>query len=324
MNIGIVTTYDEINYGAFFQALFLKLFLEEEGHSAFFIINPKEKYNFAERRLVYGGRNPFTLVKVMQKIWKFKSAKSTYLNEIKVNSKEFDNLDLLIFGSDEIWNIENCISAHANEFFFGEFTDAKKISYAASAGSSKNLSSYKRSLRDFKMLMVRDENTMALLKSIGLESKKVVDPTLLIECPEYLTFDSVKRNRPYLLYYCVNQCDEFLEGAKKAAQMNDLDLISVGYKHSNLKNYINVGPNEWLNMIRGADIVYTDMFHGAIFASKFKKRLSLRVTEYRRNKMNDLVQTLNLHQNVWKGHSNAPYAAVATTAEKLINASTLR
>ena len=85
MNIGIVTTYDEITM-AFFQALFLKLFLEEEVILLLLLIQRK-KYNCGKETGLWRAKSLY-LVQVMQKIWKFKSAKSTYLNEIKVNSKE--------------------------------------------------------------------------------------------------------------------------------------------------------------------------------------------------------------------------------------------
>ena len=305
MNIGIVTTHDEINYGAFFQALFLKLFLEEHGHRVWFITNPHKSYTSAERRAVFGGKNPITKLKIIQKIWRFKIAQRQFMEETHIGSKIYDELDCLIFGSDEIWNVDNCVSQEANRFFMGDFSTKRKISYAASAGSAKSLDDYASYLRAYDKIFVRDENTKRLLKSNNICAEKVLDPTLLIDIPKSITRDIYSHHRNIVVYYCVNQNHDFYKSAKEYALSIGAELVSIGYKHPNAKNLIGVGPIEWLEIMNNSHAVFTDMYHGTIFAAKLQKKLSVNVTEYRRNKMTDLINNLSLWNNVWSKGSSA-------------------
>ena len=305
MNIGIVTTHDEINYGAFFQALFLKLFLEEQGHKVWFLKNPHKSYTSAERRAVFGGKSPITKFKIIQKITRFKIARAQFMDETHIGSKIYNELHCIIFGSDEIWNVDNCVSQAANLFFMGGFSEKRKISYAVSAGSAKSIADYAGYLKAFEKILVRDENTKRLLRSNNIDAEKVVDPTLLIDIPKSIMRNITNLKRNIVVYYCVNQNHDLYKSAKEYALSIGAELVSIGYKHPNAKNIIGIGPIEWLEIMNNSNAVFTDMYHGTIFAAKLQKRLTVNVTEYRRSKMTDLINNLSLLDNVWSKGATA-------------------
>ena len=174
-----------------------------------------------------------------------------------------------------------------------------------SDGTAKSLDDYASYLRAYDKIFVRDENTKRLLKSNNIGAEKVLDPTLLIDIPKSITRDIYSHQRNIVVYYCVNQNHDFYKSAKEYALSIGAELVSIGYKHPNAKNLIGIGPIEWLEIMNNSRAVFTDMYHGTIFAAKLQKKLSVNVTEYRRNKMTDLINNLSLWNNVWSKGSSA-------------------
>lgn len=295
--IGIITTYDEINFGAYLQAYSLFTFIQNLGFDVELINYKSNQYRLAEFKSTFNTKNPIYFCKLLLKYFKFKAA----LNKLKVSKRlnsdleiDLQGYDLIVYGSDEIWNLDNCLGGIVDLYYFGGNTKTKKISYAASFGStslnSLKLDSVKSILSEFNSITVRDDNSALIIKTIKLDCNIVLDPTFLIHPP--IKTSSVQLDK-YIFYYCVS-ADEMLDSEVASyATKNNLEIVSFGYKHKKFKNIIGIDPFEWLNYLANAHVVITNMYHGTIFSLIHSKKLAVHMTDYRINKLGSLLKLLN-------------------------------
>lgn len=300
MKIGIVTTYDEVNFGAYLQAYCLYNILAKYGDVKF--INYKSKiYRWAEFKATFFIKNPFYLIKVVFKYLKFKQDLKHLSVTKKINHiQDIDALeyDLIFFGSDEIWNVQNCLGGVIDTYYFGKNINAKKISYAASFGSTTSIDrKFKSLLENFEYISVRDQNSKSLLENENLKNiKLVLDPTFLFDPNP----KKIKKMDPYIMYYCVNHNIDVDNELSEFALKNNLKIYSIGYKSKCFKNIISVSPLEWVSFISNSLYVVTDMFHGTIFSIKYKKQFVTIFSEYRKNKLGHLISNFNLENQVYE------------------------
>ena len=113
MKVGIVTTFDEINFGAYLQAYSLQKHIESLGYRAELINYKSMEYKKAELIATYKIKNPFYLVNTIRKAFKFHKAQRKHMRVTSkfktINDINKQNFDVLVFGSDEIWNLNNCL-----------------------------------------------------------------------------------------------------------------------------------------------------------------------------------------------------------------------
>ena len=227
MRIGIITFHAAFNYGSMLQAYALQTYLSIQGHEVE-IINYRSyfqksiyykpfdfhsKYSILssfKRSLFY----PSSIPKLKKKWELFNS----FLNQNLKLTKEYNtlndleknswNYDLLITGSDQIWNTG---ATDSGEVYFGNFINSeniKKISYAASIGQyPENVDSnfLKEQIRHFTAISVREERSKEVLiqNNIEKEIEVVCDPTLLIDAYFYnkLYNESPLINGKYIFFY---------------------------------------------------------------------------------------------------------------------------
>ena len=86
---------------------------------------------------------------------------------------------------------------------------------------------------------------------------------------------------------------------------NDLKIISMVYSHSFASdNLVNISPLDFIYLIKNADIFFTNMFHGTIYAAKYSSHFCFDYSEYRKNKFSYIYKALNLISNE---HSRKKY-----------------
>lgn len=192
--------------------------------------------------------------------------------------KLFDNkYDQYIVGSDQIWNPGPAWYTELNTpFYYAGFTHKKKISYASSLGVSvypnKHRKQLKAYLSDYKYLSAREDMGCEIIADItGKEIAHVVDPTLLLSSDDWrkLIGDKSLSHKKYILAYFLSDNKWYLEYARQYASKHQLPLKMF----HNLKGYscyadelVAAGPLEFLQYIDGASILFTDSFHGTLFA----------------------------------------------------------
>ncbi|BCS96484.1 hypothetical protein DSLASN_21160 [Desulfoluna limicola] len=304
MKIGIVTTYDEINFGAYLQAYSLQKYIESLGYDSEFINYKSFEYKKAEIFATYKTKDFSYLLEIIKKSIKFYKALSCLDISKKYRSiRDINNAkyDVIIFGSDEIWNLSNCLGGIIDTYYFGACMNSKKISYAPSFGSTSTLENspdnIKRALLDFRHISLRDKNSFDIINSIfPKEPAIVLDPTFLIDHPAKESNISSK----YIFYYCASDNPELDMEVERLSEKLGIEVIAFGYKHKKFKSIVNIGPFEWLGYLKSAEYVVTNMFHGTIFSIKYKKKFIVGMTEYRENKLGYLLELLALRDRVYK------------------------
>ena len=126
----------------------------------------------------------------------------------------------------------------------------------------------------------------------------------------------------------------FLKNKKKEindfCNKNNLNLISVGYLNKWIKkNYIDLDPTGFFQLIKKSTFVFTSMFHGIMFSVKLQKQFYYVVDPIRENKINFFVNKLNLKEReikeleTWyiEAQSNPNISNIQTTGFLIIQRS---
>ena len=186
--------------------------------------------------------------------------------------------DVFICGSDQIWNPFS-LNSHNAGFYFAAFTKKKKIAYAPSIGVSEVPLQYKLKLKEltneFSFLSAREQQGVDILRELtGKEVTKVVDPTLLLDKDQWneLLPKDLPCKGKYILAYFLTPNPIFIKSASNYARVRGLKLklFFTDKTYYNLDcELITAGPIEILNYVKNAECIFTDSFHGSIFASIF-------------------------------------------------------
>ncbi|CCX68129.1 polysaccharide pyruvyl transferase [Prevotella sp. CAG:255] len=308
MKIGILTHHFIANFGAFLQAYALQKAIERERpddevviinyiHLKHFIINTGGWFRF------YAGRE--TISEWLQKIrlpWTFFSARHKYMNLTRrcysANDVNRLGLDVIVIGSDEVWNFKDTKSDA--EIKFGKGLTCKRlVSYAPSVGDStpdEDIPGYVTTgIKSFKAISVRDSLGQQLVKHItGKTPLKVLDPTFLIEFP----VKEVKLpNKEYILFYYAENLPMHVKN-QIFDYANEHGLAVYGAGECD-KRYsavtVNLTPFQWVWMFRNARFVITGTFHGVAFSIENERQFKVFLTQKNRiRKVNDLLETLGI------------------------------
>lgn len=305
MKIGIITFHAAFNYGSMLQAYAMQTFLERQGHQVEIINfrpeiqkkayskplkwNNKGNIILSFKRLLF---TPIEVCKLYKKWNLFNSFLHKYLNLSKeYNSideliKDDIGIDLLITGSDQIWNTN---AFDFSEVYFGNFlnSDIPKIAYAPSMGPSpetQDVKYLKKLLQGYRAVSVREERTKQFIEDYGIfkNVEIVLDPTMLLDGCDY---DLLYGKEPlikedYIFYYTPGGArHEFLQIAENIGEKYNLPVIVENsytpgdlkrYKH--IKAYAAVGPSEFLNLVKNSKVVCGASFHLMVFAVLFNKK----------------------------------------------------
>lgn len=190
--------------------------------------------------------------------------------------------DLIVFGSDEIWNVsrKNILQY---PLLWGEgFEGGRKVAYAPST-NGVNLRScliYEgmfESLSQFEFLSARDELTASSLSDVlGRPVEMVCDPTLLLDVDDYRLIQNPIPDRRYLLVYSFGSAmsAENVAEITAFARSNDLELISANNWLSWCDENVPCAASDFLALLDGAEYVVTDTFHGSVFSALYGKRFA--------------------------------------------------
>ena len=311
MKVGIMSMQRIINYGSFLIAFSLKNTLQKMGHTVEFVdykIEPcivntsSDSYiqNLSERDKQF-----------MKQVANFKNKfKNVYLKKLGVwERNERPDLDLLIIGSDEVFN---CLQSNPDVGYslelFGKNAKAKKIiSYAASCGSTtyaelEKLDKIKEIsdlLNKFDDISVRDNNSKEFIEKLtGISPKINLDPVLLYNFENEI-IDNVEDENYIIVYsYNLRFSEKENETIKSFAKKHNKKIICLGMYQTCCDKYIPADPLEVLAYFKKADYIFTDTFHGSIFSIKAQKPFATMIRESNKEKLEDLLYRFNLSDRI--------------------------
>ena len=208
-------------------------------------------------------------------------------------------IDILLYGSDEIWNLDN--SYFNDELFWGSKQQTvKKIAYAISIGAMSEDTIAKNqeicsSIKDFQEILVRDKRTYEFVhKQIGKESQFVCDPTILAPLNKYIVNCSTPKE-PYLLVYTYGVDKPLENRIVHFARENNLKIVSPCFWHLWADCVVECSALEFSGLVANANYVFTSTFHGTIFALLNHKQCC--IFPYR-EKVTDVVARLGETQRL--------------------------
>ena len=307
MKICIVTVYNSINSGSFWQAKALGKVFENLGaevvylkrknsidssssiiNQIIFILKKLLKHGFSEA------------IKACQMFLDFKKEQASF-NILANKDKFFNDIDLFVLGSDTIWNLDSGYFSKNYRIYFGEiFKNKDVISYAASIANTsiETIKKYKdipTMLDNLKGISVRDENTYKMVKELSQNNVQLVcDPTLLLTKQDYIKLNSTsKEEKKYIFLYLFSRLSNSqVDNIKKFAEKNNLKIIGGTNNEKYCDECIVNNPNNFLNYMIYADYVITDTFHGTIFSTNLEKNFV--VINRNKQKVNNFLKMVKL------------------------------
>lgn len=282
--IGIITIYDNNNYGNRLQNYALQETLKELGCEPVTIRNnailnkktgnPVEyllrivKYCFVTNRKTANRQRKQCFDNFGKNI---ETSKKVFNWYSKSWLKQFD---FFITGSDQVWNPKYRLS----KFDLLAFANnSQRISYAASIANDSipdsSMLTIAEEVKDYKAISVREESAKNIVeKATGRNDVEVLlDPTMLVEKERWISL--IKRPRQlnykkYIVCYFLGQGNEILENEiQRIAKENNCEIINLLNKDG---EFYQTGPSEFLYLISNAFLVITDSFHACVFSILFE------------------------------------------------------
>ena len=190
------------------------------------------------------------------------------------------NCQAVIVGSDQLWLPSNIAADYYTMNFVPD--EVRKISYATSFGVSK-LPEYMcdfvaRFINRIDKVSVREEKGRELIRNIVQQEVSVVcDPTLLFTKEQWEKFipqQKISTDKYIFCYFLGNNLWQ-RKLARKLREKTGYKIISLLH----MDEYVatdesftdeapyDIGPAEFVNLIRGAEYIFTDSFHGTVFSA---------------------------------------------------------
>lgn len=303
--IGIITFHGSHNYGSVLQAYATQKLLSNLGQESeiinFRMESQKEYYALYPtkygKQIMVGNvlRLPYhaqrkirfqKFEKFMQTRYKMSGSDLKNYEDLKTVASKYD---MYLTGSDQIWSNRIPELVHSDKDFTGVYfldfvEDGKKrISFASSVGEAneQDLADKVDLLKKFSAISTRETYGVNLLsKMTGMPVSKVLDPTLMISKEEWL---SIAPKEPmvkgdYIFLYTLRGVRKVATWGKyltKLAKKLNMKVVCVSpffpVLTPGVQNIYNAGPEDFINLINNAKLVFTDSFHGTAFSINLNK-----------------------------------------------------
>ena len=306
------------NYGSFLQAYALKTTLESFGHQCEFVdIEQGNPLPGLERNLKYlvgmAFKRYFNWNAIVSSLGRMKYQKlyyerfdKEYLPELGIHKHTFNEYDLVVIGSDEVFNFNQHTTYGFTTQLYGDVKNAKKVlSYAGSFGTTTIDVVDKFGVRDviakamgrMAAISVRDDNSLNVVKNLlGKEPSYNIDPVLMFD---YQKYAKEPKEKDYIVVYSYPnriKGKEEINAIKRFAKEKGKKLISICFYFPWCDETVIPHPFEVLGYMKNADYVITDTFHGCVMSIKFNKQFAALVRESNMQKMNSLLDQFGLSE----------------------------
>ena len=294
MKAGLVTFYHIHHYGALLQAAATERAVESLGGECEIIDYYVNQNNDLFRKPTGVGSAAADVHTALH----YKALRDRYQrferfskDHLRISGHRFESLeelrsaelpyDLILSGSDQIWNPKIFPDGRFDPVFFGAFSTRRKIAYAPSfgvphipEGMEEELRSY---LEQFSHISVRERQGREIVKEItGKDVPVVLDPTLLLTAEQWSAMAvPPDRSGGYILCYCISKPGALAPYIQRLAEETGLPVVQLcGIRqkvHPKAACVLDAGPSEFLGLFQNASYVCTNSFHGTVFSVQFQK-----------------------------------------------------
>ena len=301
-SIGIITIHKINNYGSVFQAYALQRACEDLGFKAEIIdYNFPNDFHASNKYIETNDSHPnepkwIKLLYALDLKKQHRGIRDFVCRYDNLSDKQYSSpseleaetplYDAYITGSDQLWNPRFCNGDPAFMLHFAP-EDALKISFAASIGSNsipdELKPQYKALLSRYAHIAVRENSGVEVIKEVvDKEATVVLDPTLLLNREQWNKIADPKRQfkKKYILCYFLNYTfnafpyvDQLAEYMQKQTGYEIVRVARPPHRLSVSHTHYKVGasPQEFLALVRDAEMVLTTSFHGTAFAVNYGK-----------------------------------------------------
>lgn len=311
LKIGILTFHRCINYGSYWQSRCLAEGLQQRGHDAVILDHHSRRVNFSEWKCALQPVLPTHVPASDHPLYRQKIEKFFQLFEDMPlsepfdldNPSEMDEYDLVVVGSDEVWNLSHPWYSYC-PLFYGDRLKAKRlISYAASFGNYQASWSldkdWANKLLNFDHISIRDDNSRTIIEeALGFTPEMVLDPCLQFPI-NYEARDLSHLQHPYVAVYGHNFSEFFIREIREWAIREQLPLVSIGYRNDWAdEQWITADPHDFATFIANAQAVVTNFFHGCVFSLINSKPFVCETSPYRSIKVQGLMNKVGAEKHL--------------------------
>lgn len=327
IKIGILTYHSGFNYGACLQAYALQTTLKKKFGYDSEIIN-FETDAFVSSREMFS-RKPRRLKEFIKNITRLPYWKSLHERERMFNSYTFDVLkstprykteeevkqhaedyDCIICGSDQIWNLTHVKDDPAiTPLFFLNFPKKqRRVAFSASFASFTKIAHLHEEefmpwIKEFDSISIREQDGYEYLKSKGIDCELTLDPTILLDKEDYEPICKPRLiKEKYVLMFGWNTNSDLVQAAKQVSKKLGLPVYNIvpppRKMFCGIPRKLDVGPCEFLSMIKNAEFVVTNSFHGTAFSTTFEKPYVSIVSGKADTRMHSLLAQLGLSDHL--------------------------
>ena len=297
--IGILTFHQANNYGAVLQAFALKSYCETLGYDAYVInyrslgsadkVTPVKDFLTAhdkKRAFPKLIRSFMSVIGDKKRANSFSEFRRKYLDEsvfcYSIDDIKALNYDVYIAGSDQIWNYRITNMRFDPVFFLQFHTEARKIIYAASSHDTPFPLNWELKFKTMiektdAIIGIREKKLADYVYQItGKDYPVVVDPTILAgkDVLDQIQKGNKKKNFPYILIYQID-ANPYSDVSVKTLERRfkcpvyTMTVPRLGSIHGRKGE---VGPEEFLLLLKNAKFLVTNSFHGIALSLLYEKQ----------------------------------------------------
>lgn len=312
MKVGLCTRYENRNYGSMLQAYATVSAIKKLNHQCELIRYKKQYTPYEVVRQAPRIMNPGNIVKIRNSISTrqlanrfpeieacrkgrrdkfdcfrdktFTSLSPVYFGyqKLREGSKRYQ---AVIVGSDQLWLPIGLPTNFFNLQFVAD--GVRRVSYATSFGVS-TIPWYQRArtadyLKRIDYLSVREDQGAVICNEVAnLHARVVVDPTLLFDRGEWnsLIPDKAEHTGGYIFCYFLGNNHLCRDMGRALSKRTGLPIITLRHLDEIIPDDeafgdyapYDVDPSDFVNLIRHADYVLTDSFHGTVFSILNRKQ----------------------------------------------------
>ena len=334
MRIGILTLHDSPNYGAVLQAYAMRAYLVGLGHEAF-VIDRRRDIGNAPLRTPPAERDSVRLLGLVKvdarngaREYARRCERTLAFERDRIGMSPYHfhdwkdapsdlGLDLVLVGSDQVWNVNNLDPA--DYLLRGVPGNPPGIAYAASIGMPEfpedRVDTFRTGFARFAAIGVREREAAEMVRSLGFAAEHVVDPVLLagrnVWTPvladgasptdatprtfAYLLAEDIPAMLPALADFATKtgrRVDLFVDWFVRRAPRGFGGWVRNGkfwtkWRQRGINFRLDAGPDEFVRSVAAAEAVVSNSYHALMFSLVFGRDVRIVLpTHPVRRKMN--------------------------------------
>ena len=219
-----------------------------------------------------------------------------------------EDIEGFVCGSDTIF----CINEFKGfvEGYYANFDcmRGKSVSYAASFGdptfTEQDYLTLNNRLQNFKALGIREFDMLPYVKEhVNVRAERTIDPTLLAESSLYDSIIAKSQiQEKYILLYSRRYNKAMEQYAERMAKQKEFKLVEISIRATNVeKGHImryDAGVEEFLSLVKYAECVVTNSFHGVIFSVQLRTPFYCFSREQGDTKIGEVLDLFGLSERI--------------------------